>query len=54
MVMSTPVEITWLLAAVTKGDAAAFERLLQRPCNVFLADQIAESFGTPFARKYEM
>jgi RNA polymerase sigma-70 factor, ECF subfamily len=24
---STPVEITWLLAAVTKGDAAAFERL---------------------------
>src|SRR5712692_4957491 len=24
--MSTPVEITWLLAAVTKGDAAAFER----------------------------
>jgi RNA polymerase sigma-70 factor (ECF subfamily) len=25
--MSTPVEITWLLAAVTKGDADAFERL---------------------------
>jgi RNA polymerase sigma-70 factor (ECF subfamily) len=24
---STPVEITWLLAAVSKGDAAAFERL---------------------------
>ena len=27
--MSTPVEITWLLAAVTKGDPAAFERLYQ-------------------------
>ena len=25
--MSTPVEITWLLAAVAKGDKAAFERL---------------------------
>jgi RNA polymerase sigma-70 factor, ECF subfamily len=25
--MSTPVEITWLLAAVTQGDTAAFERL---------------------------
>ena len=25
--MSTPVEITWLLAAVAKGDAVAFERL---------------------------
>ena len=25
--MSTPVEIAWLLAAVTKGDAASFERL---------------------------
>ena len=25
--MSTPVEITWLLAAVSKGDADAFERL---------------------------
>src|SRR5262245_45505480 len=30
--MSTPVEITWLLAAVTKGDAAAFERLYQATC----------------------
>jgi RNA polymerase sigma-70 factor, ECF subfamily len=30
--MSTPVEITWLLAAVTKGDAAAFERLYQASC----------------------
>jgi RNA polymerase sigma-70 factor (ECF subfamily) len=27
--MSTPVEITWLLAAVTKGDPAAFEGLYQ-------------------------
>jgi len=27
--MSTPVEITWLLAAVTKGDPAAFERLYE-------------------------
>jgi RNA polymerase sigma-70 factor (ECF subfamily) len=26
-VVSTPVEITWLLAAVAKGDAVAFERL---------------------------
>ena len=25
--MSTPVEITWLLAAVSKGDAEAFARL---------------------------
>jgi RNA polymerase sigma-70 factor, ECF subfamily len=30
--MSTPVEITWLLAAVTKGDAAAFERLYASTC----------------------
>ncbi len=30
--MSTPVEITWLLAAVTKGDAAAFERLYAASC----------------------
>jgi RNA polymerase sigma-70 factor, ECF subfamily len=30
--MSTPVEITWLLAAVAKGDAAAFERLYQATC----------------------
>ena len=30
--MSTPVEITWLLAAVTKGDAAAFERLYAATC----------------------
>jgi hypothetical protein len=36
------------------SDAPALERLLQRPCNVFLADQVAESFRTPFARKYQM
>src|SRR5262249_3897167 len=30
--MSTPVEITWLLAAVAKGDADAFERLYQASC----------------------
>jgi RNA polymerase sigma-70 factor, ECF subfamily len=30
--MSTPVEITWLLAAVTKGDTAAFERLYTASC----------------------
>jgi RNA polymerase sigma-70 factor (ECF subfamily) len=30
--MSTPVEITWLLAAVTKGDAEAFERLYGATC----------------------
>ena len=30
--MSTPVEITWLLAAVSKGDAAAFERLYAASC----------------------
>ena len=30
--MSTPVEITWLLAAVTKGDPAAFERLYEATC----------------------
>src|SRR6516164_6832444 len=30
--MSTPVEITWLLAAVTKGDAVAFERLYGATC----------------------
>jgi len=29
---TTPVEITWLLAAVTKGDPAAFERLYQATC----------------------
>jgi RNA polymerase sigma-70 factor, ECF subfamily len=29
---STPVEITWLLAAVAKGDAAAFERLYAATC----------------------
>ncbi len=29
---STPVEITWLLAAVTKGDAQAFERLYAATC----------------------
>jgi RNA polymerase sigma-70 factor, ECF subfamily len=28
----TPIEITWLLAAVTKGDAAAFERLYAATC----------------------
>jgi RNA polymerase sigma-70 factor (ECF subfamily) len=30
--MSTPVEITWLLAAVTKGDTGAFERLYAATC----------------------
>jgi RNA polymerase sigma-70 factor, ECF subfamily len=30
--MSTPVEITWLLAAVTKGDPAAFERVYRATC----------------------
>lgn len=30
--MSTPVEITWLLAAVAKGDASAFERLYAASC----------------------
>jgi RNA polymerase sigma-70 factor, ECF subfamily len=30
--MSTPVEITWLLAAVTKGDGSAFERLYAATC----------------------
>jgi RNA polymerase sigma-70 factor, ECF subfamily len=30
--MSTPVEITWMLAAVTKGDGAAFERLYVATC----------------------
>ena len=30
--MSTPVEITWLLAAVTKGDPVAFERLYGATC----------------------
>jgi RNA polymerase sigma-70 factor, ECF subfamily len=30
--MSTPVEITWLLAAVSKGDAAAFDRLYAASC----------------------
>src|SRR5262249_52570743 len=30
--MSTPIEITWLLAAVTKGDAVAFERLYAATC----------------------
>jgi RNA polymerase sigma-70 factor (ECF subfamily) len=29
---STPVEITWLLAAIAKGDAAAFERLYAATC----------------------
>jgi RNA polymerase sigma-70 factor (ECF subfamily) len=29
---STPVEITWLLAAVAKGDTAAFERLYAATC----------------------
>jgi RNA polymerase sigma-70 factor (ECF subfamily) len=30
--MSTPIEITWLLAAVAKGDAVAFERLYGATC----------------------
>lgn len=30
--MSTPVEITWLLAAVARGDAVAFERLYGATC----------------------
>jgi RNA polymerase sigma-70 factor, ECF subfamily len=30
--MSTPIEITWLLAAVAKGDAVAFERLYSATC----------------------
>src|SRR5262245_14734509 len=30
--MSTPVEITWLLAAVTQDDAVAFERLYGATC----------------------
>jgi RNA polymerase sigma-70 factor (ECF subfamily) len=30
--MSTPVEITWLLAAVAQGDASAFERLYAASC----------------------
>jgi RNA polymerase sigma-70 factor, ECF subfamily len=29
---TTPVEITWLLAAVTKGDPSAFERPYQATC----------------------
>ena len=29
---STPVETTWLLAAIAKGDAAAFERLYGATC----------------------
>ncbi len=32
MTTSTPVEITWLLAAVTNGDPGAFERLYQATC----------------------
>src|SRR5262249_52344229 len=31
-VMSTPGEITWLLAAVTKGEPVAFERLYGATC----------------------
>ncbi len=30
--MSTPVEITWLLAAVAKGDPGTFERLYRATC----------------------
>src|ERR1700730_16220441 len=30
--MLTPVEITWLLAAVARGDGAAFERLYATTC----------------------
>jgi RNA polymerase sigma-70 factor, ECF subfamily len=30
--MSTPMEITWLLAAVAKGDTVAFERLYGATC----------------------
>src|SRR3982074_3504621 len=30
--MLTPVEITWLLAAVARGDVAAFERLYATTC----------------------
>jgi RNA polymerase sigma-70 factor (ECF subfamily) len=30
--MLTPVEITWLLAAVARGDAGAFERLYNTTC----------------------
>ena len=30
--MLTPVEITWLLAAVARGDASAFERLYSTTC----------------------
>jgi RNA polymerase sigma-70 factor (ECF subfamily) len=30
--MLTPVEVTWLLAAVARGDAAAFERLYTSTC----------------------
>jgi RNA polymerase sigma-70 factor, ECF subfamily len=29
---STPIEITWLLAAIAKGDAAALERLYEATC----------------------
>src|SRR6202011_3360512 len=29
---STPAELTWLLAAVTQGDVAAFERLYAASC----------------------
>ena len=29
---STPAELTWLLAAVTQGDVAAFERLYEATC----------------------
>src|SRR3954470_15936785 len=29
---STPVQITWLLAAVTKGDPSAFGRLYEATC----------------------
>ena len=31
-VSSTPAELTWLLAAVTQGDVAAFERLYEATC----------------------
>ena len=40
--MSTSVEITWLLAAVAKGDAVAFERLYGATCaNLYSRAQVA-------------
>ena len=42
--MLTPAELVWLIAAVAKGDEAAFERLYAAMRDTVLGAQVSERF----------